>query len=172
MKKNDIYRWRYNDEQLSKFKHGYNGGTTYWCCSQIGIFDGEKLIDTYWGAGCFNARKFSEEDVERRLTVQYLGNLDELEEFRGGRDEIFSMYSKEDIVDISHSNMSRGGLYIKKGASKDAKVIRESINLYLEKCNYTIEKAQRLISEYNKTLEKIKADPSSAKSITIYKPNF
>lgn len=126
-RKNDIVRWGYTQDELKRRKDGDNGGTTYWCCSRIAVFDGERFIDTYW-YGTSDNKSFAVEDIGKTHEIyKYVGNFDDLDK-QGDyvKSEYLERYYKlEDIVNLNHANNSRGNLYLRKGAKKDINVIRD-----------------------------------------------
>ncbi len=157
MKHNDIFKWRYNDEILKLKKDGYNGGTTYWCVSCIGIYNAKKrkLIDTYWNTN--NNISFSDNQIKDMLIIKYIGNLDKL---KPCNKEDFKYYKNSDCIDISHANMPRDGFYLKKNAKKSLykmkkylknKIKNRKNNIEFEKkmLQYDIDKLKNLkISDF------------------------
>lgn len=152
MKHNDIYRWRYTEKVLKQMSDGNNGGTTYWCCSNIAIYDAEKdtLRDTYWHSG--DGRLFKSVDVDDRIRIEFIANLDDLKPVEKYE---FNNYDDADCIDISHANMMRDGFYIKKTAkpsiSKKRRVLIAHIKYYQHKQSYYKRETKRLI-ELLKTL--------------------
>lgn len=158
MKLNDIYRWHYSAERLKKLRDGNNGGTTYWCQSQIAIcqkwHDGRLVLaDTYW----HRPESYLKEDSIKngKVIIEYIGNLDELERTN---EDCYNYYKREDIIDIRCSNNGNYGVYIKKGAKRDLEVTREYIKYELEKKEYKAKSAADDVIRYKKVLEELTED--------------
>ena len=126
-RKGDIVKWSYTSYKLKSLRDGDNGGTTYWCCSRIAIFNGERFVDTYWYGS--DNRSFGVDDIGDTHEVKYVANLDELvlQNDYVRYDDLTRYYNREDIVDLNHPNNSRGNLYLRKGAKKDINIIRKSL---------------------------------------------
>ena len=150
MKLNDIYRWRYTESCLKKLNHGSNGGTTYWCCSQIVVCKeteaGLRLYDTYWS----HDPKIID-PTGKNIALEYIGNFDELEKFTGD----INHYNPNDLVDLNHPNSSRGNLYIKKGAKKCLETIRAHIQRKIEEKEYEAKSAAQDVIRYKKALDEL-----------------
>lgn len=157
MRDGDIYRWRYNEATLKVMNHGNNGGTTYWCCSNIAIWDEEKgrLVDTYWG-NTGDSRGWDKEGIKEKLELEFVANMNDLISV-GSRAE-FNNYDDSDCIDISHANMSRGGLYIKKTAKPSIEKKRRVLLAHIEHENYKIEIHKRELERLVKDLEELTAD--------------
>ena len=138
MKDGDIFRWSYTEKALKAKNHGRNGGTTYWCMSQIGIWreDRQALVHTYWSGA--DDRWFGVEDINTILILKFVANINELDQINNKG--YFNNYDSSDCIDISHSNMMRGGLYIKKGAKpsieKKCRVFEAHIEHHMNKAEY------------------------------------
>lgn len=125
MRTGDIFFWRYTKNELESLGNGRNGGTTYWCCSQIAVYDGERLVDTYWHGGGGNV-VFKPEDVEKKIILVPVANYDELEV---SSHIAYRYYSKLDVVDLRHANNSSDrNVFIRRGAEKNL----EAMKKYLE----------------------------------------
>jgi len=167
MKDKDIYHWRYNQNTLVKLEDSNNGGTTYWCCSCIGIWDAKnkRLVDTYWGSG--GNRYFTPKDIKEKLILKYVANLNNLTPCQKYE---FNNYADKDCINISHANMSRNGFYIKKNAkpnlAKKRKVIKSHIRHYQNKAEFC--KSQ--VEYYKKQLKEITIDTIAPcdKDVRIY----
>ena len=113
MTQNDIFRWSYNIKTLAKMNDGNNGGTTYWCCSTIGIIDGDYLVDTFWGSS--NNKVFSKSAISEKLNLEFIANKDDLV----SADPLDRAYYLDaDCVDLNHPNSTVGNFYLRKGAKK------------------------------------------------------
>lgn len=121
MKKDDIFRWSFTDEYLETHKH-----EPYWCKSRIAVFNGDRLIDTFWST---SDHVVDEEDVE----LEFVANFDELIEKRPSER---AYYLDKDCVDLNHPNSTRGNFYIRKGAEKN------------------IEKMERILKREKRSIEK------------------
>jgi hypothetical protein len=123
MKEGDFYRWRYSDKARKQYQHKIDAGTLYWCKSQISRFNGTYLIDTFWSSGSSNDRVKINSDIE----FSFIANESDLENISEYNQD---KYNPRDIVNLNHSNSSRGNLYIRKGATecretKNANLVRE-----------------------------------------------
>ncbi len=119
----DIFRWSYNDEMLKKLNHGQNGGTTYWCLSQIGIVKNGMLVDTYWTSG--NNSSFARDVCEQKLVLKFIANINDLVKAEPS-DRAY--YLDDDCIDLNHPNSTRGNFYIKKGAEKNIEKMTRILN--------------------------------------------
>ncbi len=155
MKDQDIYRWSFNAKTLKEMKHGNNGGTTYWCVSQIGVWDekSKKLVDTYWNNDNI---KFSADDIAQKLDLEFVANFNDLEEVDGKY--VFNNYDDEDCIDISHPNTIRGGYYIKKDAKPSIDKKRRVLEAHIEKEKSRIGWHTRKLADFEKSLKKLTVD--------------
>lgn len=145
----DIYRWSWNDEMLKKLNHGNNGGTTYWCNSQIGIVKNDMLVDTYWNGG--NNASFAKDVCQEKLVLKFVANINDLVK-ADPSDRAY--YLDNDCIDLNHPNSSRGNFYIRKGAIKNIEKMkrilnRKKLNLEskLKQIAWEIELAEKDISQ-------------------------
>jgi hypothetical protein len=153
VKNNDIYSWSYNDETLKKKKDGNNGGTTYWCVSNIAIYNKKRkcLIDTYWSTGskvCFNIK-----EIKKQLILKYIGNLDKLNPCSK---EDFNYYDNKNCINITHSNMSRGGYYLKKNAKRSIKKMKMILKNKIDNLKSDIVFKQNTLKRYEDKLKNLK----------------
>ncbi|RZN19498.1 hypothetical protein [Bradyrhizobium sp. Leo121] len=107
MREGDIFRWSYRNPNAS---HGVYSG--YHCCSRIAVFTNGLLRDTYWGLGCIDGRWFSG-DAIRALDLEFVGNFADL---KPANEHMADYFDDADIVDLNHSNSTRGNFYLRKGA--------------------------------------------------------
>jgi len=152
MKDGDIYRWRYNEETLKRLNDGNNNGMTYWCMSNIGVWDeiAGKLYDIFWT----NDRKwFSAEDIMAGLNLTFVANVNDLEAVSGKH--VFNSFDKSDCVDISHTNMSKSGFYIKKGAKPSIEKKRRVIQAHIDHHEYKIKSHTADAARLRKDLENV-----------------
>ena len=132
-KQGDVFHWSYNDKELERRSHGNNGGTTYWCVSQIGIVDEQGLlVDTYWHGN--DNRRFTSKDAEQFLELTFKGNLSN---YRKAQPYERACYSDKDCLDLSRANNRLSdNFYVRKDAvhdlEKKRKIIQRS-KKYLEK---------------------------------------
>ncbi|MVB00107.1 hypothetical protein GN330_22940 [Nitratireductor sp. CAU 1489] len=145
LKEGDIYRWRWADAERDAQCGPYE---SYHCYSQMAVVIDGKLIDTYWHG--FNNKVLDPASVS--LTV--LGNKADLVEIR---EYDLPYYRREDIVDMRHLNNSRGPIYLRKGASRDAGAMLEVIEHGIESSKREIDFAQRRIERLAEQAAKVRA---------------
>lgn len=142
-KEGDVFRWRWSDREMDtdRRKEEMRAGVLYWCCSRICIADScGKLWDTFWSI----RRNCDNRLVDpNKCELVFLGNLNDFDE---AREPELNYYSDSDIMNISHSNMSRGGFYVRKGAKRDAGKVREIICRRIDSRKAEIEQIKRDIS--------------------------
>lgn len=122
-KKDDIVRWYYSSMYLASLK----GYSPYHCRSQIAVFNGEKFVDTYWYGSdnfYFGLDRIGESND---IVVEYVGNFADLEKQSTGLSYLERYYDKNDIINLNHANDTSGNLYLKKGAKRSLKVMKESL---------------------------------------------
>jgi len=154
MKEGDIFRWQYNHKTLLKMNDGDNGGTTYWCKSQIAIVNKDGLLcDTYWGYSNFDSLRFSSDQVKEKLDLKFIANINDLV-----KSDIIerAYYLDADCVDLNHPNSTIGNFYIRKGAVKNL----EKINRLLDRGIKKVEK------EISYQLSQIESMKSAKKELT------
>lgn len=160
-RKGDIVRWGYTPEELKRKNHGNNNGTTYWCCSRIAIFDGSLFVDTYWSSDDSTNKAFSVEDIGKTHEItKHVGNFDELDKQSDyAKIEHFeNYYKREDIVDISHPNNSRGNLYLRRGAKKDIGVIRDFLQYQKQNIEENLKHGAIKLKNIESTIENLSED--------------
>jgi hypothetical protein len=161
MRDGDIYRWSWNQKEIEKRENQINAGTLYWCYSRIGIWNEEqgRLYDTFWNS-IYDNKSFSPEDIERKLDIKFVANMNDLKPVSGPY--VFENYDDSDCVNISHANMMSGGFYIKKDAkpslTKKQVVIDQYIYNAESNLRYWSEELERL-NEKKKTLTADSAMP-------------
>ena len=155
MKDGDIFNWRYNKETLKRLNDGNNGGTTYWAMSNIGIWNESagKLFDTFWSS---DRKWFSVEDIQQRLELIFIANINTLVAVSGKH--VFNNFNKSDCVNISHSNMSRSGFYIKKGAKPSIEKKRCVIEAHIKHYEYKVKSYTDDIVRLKNDLKNITAE--------------
>lgn len=137
VREGDIFLWTYRDPGDDRQWGRYH------CCSRIAIADSRgRLRDTYWSGA--DGRTFGPDDFPR-LELKYLGNLSELETVK---EYEANYYDDADIVDLNHSNSTRGNFYLRKGAQRSAKKMIESAQRKLEQAELdermAVDRANRL----------------------------
>ncbi|MGD9157192.1 MAG: hypothetical protein PVG39_02175 [Desulfobacteraceae bacterium] len=168
MKDGDIYRWKYTPEKLKEKDDGNNGGTTYWCCSRIGIWSAEKgrLIDTYWHSG--SGHWFTADDIGKIITITYVENLNNL---RSVDKCEFNSYDDSDCIDISHANMIRGGFYIKKTATPSIDKKRRVLLAHIEHHKRKARSHEADAVRYLELLENLTVDTYVPCNSDVYIPS-
>jgi len=129
----DIYRWSWNDAMLKKLDYKSNAGTTYWCCSCIGVVKNGILVDTYWQEGSQYNKTFSRDDAIEKLVLTFVANFSDL---TSAQPSDRAYYSDNDCFDLNHANSSRGNFYIRKSAVKNLSKMKRILNrkkLFLER---------------------------------------
>lgn len=146
MREGDIYRWRWADEKLDADCGPFR---SYHCKSQIAVFENGHLSDTYWSTGGSDSWLNPE-----TVKLEFWANVNDLIEV--SKYEIVH-YRREDIVDLRHANNSRGPVYLKKGAARDAATM---LNVIEEK----LDAARREIDWANHRIEKLTQDAEKVRS--------
>lgn len=122
----------------------------YWATSRIYICkqnaDGSLFLEDTW-CPCGDNKRLDQNDI----ILEYIGNFDELEKFTGDKNH----YNPNDLVDLNHSNSSRGNLYIKKGAKKCLETIRAHIQRQIEEKEYQAKSAAQDVIRYKKVLDEL-----------------
>lgn len=113
LREGDVYRWSYREPGDDRMWGRYH------CKSMIAIVKDGRLRDTYWQiGGSFSSGSFSFGiDDLHRFNLKFLGNLSDLDN-RPEYDADY--YADEDIVNLNHSNSSKGNFYIRKDAQRSA----------------------------------------------------
>lgn len=144
-KKDDIVFWSYSEAKLLSLK----GYSPYHCRSQIAVFNGERFVDTFWHGG--ENFSFGPEKIGSDIVVEYVGNFADLDKQNHycQFEDLDKYYNRVDIVDLNHSNSSRGNLYLRKGAKRSLAKIKESLE-------YKIKRAQENIDHQNWVLDQDK----------------
>jgi hypothetical protein len=148
-KENDVFKWWYNEAKLKQLNHGNNGGTTYWCVSNIAIAEADGfLYDTFWNSG--TNKCFDIEFADKHLELVYLGNLND---YRPAVKWEQACYADKDCLDISHSNCRSGLFYIRKDAVHDQDKKRRIIERNVKKITSSISYQLSQIKRYKELLE-------------------
>jgi len=116
MRDGDIYRWRWKDEARDSDRGPYR---SYHCKSQVAIVKGGSLYDTYWSYGGSDGW-LNPDDI----ILTFWANMADLTEINSG---LAVYYRRDDVVDMRHANSTRGPVYLKAGAARDAAIMLEYI---------------------------------------------
>ena len=162
----DIYRWKYNEATLKTKDDGNNGGTTYWCVSQIGIWREDRgyLEDTYWGSN--SNHTFNQTDIDAKLILTFIANINDLEAVSGRY--VFNNYDDKDCINITHANMMSGGFYIKKGALPSIDKKRRVLEAHIQYTEGRVKSMNYDIASWQKDLANLKSDSFVPYSEKVY----
>ena len=154
MKLNDVYKL-YWKESYKKTQSPHKDWTH--CFEGIGIVkEGREkklyIHDNYWSTFS-RGSVFYEEDIEKKLDIEYVGNLDDYDKI-----EHYDVgyYKEEDIMIITNQHgclPSCISFYLKKGAEKDVETIHGKLLKKYEANEHAIKYAK---NENKRILEKIK----------------
>jgi len=160
IKLNDIYRWSYTSAKISSIK-AYSCDV-YWAVSRICVAKQNAanelyLEDTFWHGG--DNKRFELSQINTEIELQYLGNFEELVEFK---DDI-NFYEENQIINLNHSNSSRNNIYIKRGAKRSLEKMKKYAQFLIDEkerevvyLKDNIERLRGKLSELNENnLDKI-----------------
>lgn len=151
LREGDVFRWRYREPGDDRGKWG-----RYHCCSCVAIARNGRLCDTYWqigGSFPHDGRSFGVDDLQK-LELVRLGNLSDLER----KDEYQSdYYDDADIVDLNHPNSTRGNFYLRKGAKRSAKKMKEMALYKLERAQSDQRMAEQRAGRLQEAITRIDA---------------
>jgi hypothetical protein len=157
IKDGDIFRWRFKDNARN------DKYLSYWCKSCIAIARNGWLSDTYWSSGS-DCISWSYEQASEELTLTCLGNLSDLEQ---KPEYVAEYYDDADCVNINHANSSKGNFFIRKGAKRSSKKMREVIAYKIEKEESGIRVAHMHIECLRKEIAKLDAGDVSLEQIYV-----
>lgn len=142
-----VYSWSYKETN----DPGPYGD--YHCCSRIGIFQNGELHDTFWGfpESYGNSRKFGL-DRMKDLKLKFLGNLRDYEK-RSEYAEAY--YDSEDVMNLNHSNSSRGNFYVRKSARRSERKMIEYVETKIKLAYWNKASAENDAERWIKTLGEI-----------------
>lgn len=146
LREGDVYRWSYREPGDDR-----NYGR-YHCCSRIAVVRGGRLRDTFWSYGG-DGRSFGLDDLPK-LELTFLANMADLElveEYRA------DYYDDSDIIDLNHSNSTRGNFFLRKGAKRSASKMLTVAKKKLEQADSAERMAKLRIKELRATIAKIEA---------------
>lgn len=146
LREGDIYRWRWADPKLDANNHGSG---SYHCKSRIAVVEGGRLHDTYWSSG--GSDRWLDPE---KVTLTFWANTADLAEISSYN---VVYYRREDVVDLRHANNSRGPVYLRNGAKRNANTMLEVIVDRLEKAHRDLEWAKRHIEQLMLDSEKVRA---------------
>lgn len=121
IKKGDLFRWRYKDEKA------HSDYLNYWCCSRMCRADETHLVDLYWGDKNGARGIFTYEQAFLKINLEFIANEADLEKIE---DWQACYYRQEDIVNLNHSNNSRGNVYRRKGTQRNREVMLDLAKQY------------------------------------------
>lgn len=142
MREGDIYRWKWADPECDNCApYG-----DYHCKSQIAVFEGGKLFDTFWGSGPTDNSYLQKKDVVLTL----LGNRNDFEVL-SDREEF---YDPADLIVMRHPNNNRAKTLVKRGASRSKKKMQEVLRDKKAEAEQRIRSAESVllhlaVAEYN-----------------------
>ena len=148
-KEGAVFSWSY--------KHlDYNNSMQYWCCSQTGVVASNGVMyDTFQGIGINSTgRRFNLEDLESKIEVKYIANLNDYEL---SRKEDQCYYDDKDLLDLSNSN-NRGIYYLRKGAVKSLDKMKKILERNIKDAEQKLKSAQNSLEWEKRQLEEITID--------------
>lgn len=161
MKKGDIFRWSYTPEEIEKRADSLISGTLYWCCSNIAIFNGEHLVDTYWNDDN-HSKRWTEQQAHEKLVLQFIANMNELEPITYH----IKYYEPCNIVDLTHSNSYHRQVFLKRGATKDRETMLTYVNTMRLTAIQNLKCAKQDITWYEEKMKEIEST-NDLSNITI-----
>lgn len=113
----DHFRWQYDDNaDINQY--------SYWCKSQVCIWDGKCFKDLFWSMGAGS----ESHNVQPLGTLfSFIGNIEDYEECNENE---LKYYDESDILNRLHSNHSKGWgncFFIKKGAKRSREKIKQGL---------------------------------------------
>lgn len=155
----DVYRWRY----LAPKDPGTYGD--YHCCSCIAIVQNGRLRDTFWqiGQSFSDGRSFDLADLPR-LELTRLANLSELVPAKEYEADYFD---DADIVNLNHSNSTKGNFYLRKGAKRSPDKMIATARQRFAEAEADFHTARRRMDEVGQIIDKLEAG-----QIVLYIPSW
>lgn len=150
IKINDVFSFRYNEETRKE-----HFGDIYHCFDGILVAkqrdDGTLYLqDTYWSGS--DSRVIYIEDIDKKGTIEFLCNLDEMESIE---DSEMVYFNDEDIVRLGIHKGYQTRILIKKGTPRSKEKMSQSIKDKILENQRGIEWNQRCIETLNEKLEKL-----------------
>lgn len=160
--KNDVFKFRYSEEYIKNYK---GIGDLYHCFDGTLIekeySNGDKYWeDTYWSSD--NRRFDSMEDIISKGTIEFICNLDEMEEISEHQEKY---YNPDDVVYISIHKGYRSKYLIKKGVEKSKDIILKGLKNKIDEIQSNIEYEIRKIESLKKDIEEIENNQKELKHI-------
>jgi len=146
----DVFRWSYRDPNTDNRQWG-----SYHCCSCLAIVHNGLLRDTFWqiGMSFSDGKSFVIGDLPK-LDLTRLGNLadfDKAPEYQA------DYHDDADIMNLNHSNSSRGNFYLRKFALRSQKKMLEMARYKLENSESAERSAARKSEQLREAIAKIEA---------------
>lgn len=156
----DIYRWSYRGPNVDDRAYG-----SYHCCSQIAIVHKGRLRDTFWQIGMTfsDGRSFGIDDLPR-LDLKLVGNMADLV---SAKEYEADYYDDADVVDLNHSNHTRGNFYLRKGAKRSPDKMIATARQRLAEAEADFHTAKRRMDEVVEIIDKLEAG-----QIVLYIPSW
>lgn len=150
LREGDVYRWRYRDPKADGRPYG-----SYHCCSCIAIVNSGRLKDTFWqiGQSFSDGRSFALEDLSK-LELTFLGNLSDLV---SAKEYEADYYDDADIVDLNHSNHTKGNFYLRKGAKRSRDKMEAIARQRFAEAEADFHTARRRMDEIGKIIDRLEA---------------
>lgn len=149
LREGDIFRWSYRDPNTDSRQYG-----SYHCCSRIAVVKNGLLRDTYWGAYAgSDGRSFGQDDIHK-LDLTFVANLRDLEvaaEYQA------DYYDDADIINLNHSNSTRGNFYLRKGAVRSQDKMLAVARQRMAEAESDWHTAARRMEEIRGIIDKIEA---------------
>jgi hypothetical protein len=144
----DIVFWSYSETYFASLK----GYSPYHCRSQIAVFNGKRFVDTFWSHDNFS---FGPEKIGQDIVVEYVGNFDSLDKRSNRIDYLIQYYDSKDIVNLNHSNNTSGNLYLRKGAKRCLKTMKECLSGKIASAEREIEYKKQSLESDKKALQNL-----------------
>jgi len=162
-KVNDVFSFRYNEEETKKRFEPYHCFDGQFIVKQRE--NGELyLMDTYWASKYDNFKHWSGykwktiEDAQKQGTLTFICNLDEVEEIR---EHDLQYYADEDLFNLSCQHGCCKFYVKRKGAKRSIDKMLQSIRRKIEDEHSKIRSAENSLKWLNETLKKIEAGDTS-----------
>lgn len=145
LQEGDHFRWQYNETvNVNQY--------SYWCKSQMCIWDGKNFKDLFWSMGTgSDSYTLPSEDI----LLSFIGNIKDYDECN---EHQLKYYDENDILNRNHSNHSKGWggcFFIKKGAKRSREKIKQVLLYKLEEAEYKINSALRDKQQTEKELDNL-----------------
>jgi hypothetical protein len=162
-KVNDVFSFRYNEEETKKRFEPYHCFDGQFIVKQRE--NGELyLMDTYWASKYDGFKHWSDykwktiEDAQKQGTLTFICNLDEVEEIQ---EHDLQYYADEDLFNLSYQHGCCKFYVKRKGAKRSIDKMLQSIRQKIEDEHSKIRSAENSLKWLNETLKKIEAGDTS-----------